>query len=322
VFHACAGLHILRSWADRVGGKERGGTTPAHHAGRRSAAGLTSPPGTCDCDGPHDPVRPLSEGTAMRRLLFASIFTAGLAGTAHAQSVTCRDGTVLTGPKASATCAAHGGLPLGTPSGPTNYPTTPRPGQDSSPAATSARPRRAARDAAQPAVGAAPGGGPGQVWINTASLRPTTARETATTAGRSGANTWTRRRPGPPARTLPAAGPAPDRELAPAPGHRRRLASGRVTPCQRTPSRRERLLPVHRWPDSASSDPRERRLRPGHGDVPGRQPQLLPPPSGHMLAPRGRGGMALTSGGPLRGGHGGGPMTDADCVDSFAALAR
>ena len=105
----------------------------------------------------------------MRRLLLASALAAGLAGTVHAQSATCRDGTVLTGPKATAMCAAHGGLPLGTPGGPTDYATTPRPAQASDPAAMYARPRRAARDPAQPAVGAAPGGGPGQVWVNASS---------------------------------------------------------------------------------------------------------------------------------------------------------
>jgi len=36
----------------------------------------------------------------MRRLLLASALALALAGTAQAQSVTCRDGTVLTGPNA------------------------------------------------------------------------------------------------------------------------------------------------------------------------------------------------------------------------------
>ncbi len=34
----------------------------------------------------------------MRTCLIAFAFAVGLAGTAHAQSVTCGDGTVLTGP--------------------------------------------------------------------------------------------------------------------------------------------------------------------------------------------------------------------------------
>ena len=47
----------------------------------------------------------------MRHLLSAFVLVAALAGTAQAQSVTCRDGTVLTGANARAMCAAHGGGP-------------------------------------------------------------------------------------------------------------------------------------------------------------------------------------------------------------------
>jgi len=50
----------------------------------------------------------------MRRLLLASGFAPSMAGTAHKQSVTCRDGTVLTGPNAqrhSAAAAKSGSTP-------------------------------------------------------------------------------------------------------------------------------------------------------------------------------------------------------------------
>lgn len=85
----------------------------------------------------------------MRHLLIAITLAAILAGTAHAQSVTCRDSTVLSGSNARALCAAHGGMPPGpapaTASTPgTSLPNTPQ---------------------ASPAVG----GGPGQVWVNKSS---------------------------------------------------------------------------------------------------------------------------------------------------------
>jgi len=84
----------------------------------------------------------------MRRLLIVSTLAAGLlAGTAHAQSVTCRDGTVLSGANARAMCVAHGGMPPGA-------------------AAPTASTLGAASRSAPPAA-AAPGGGPGQVWVNT-----------------------------------------------------------------------------------------------------------------------------------------------------------
>jgi hypothetical protein len=47
----------------------------------------------------------------MHTCLVAFAFVVALAGTAHAQSVTCRDGTVLTGVNAQRMCVAHGGLP-------------------------------------------------------------------------------------------------------------------------------------------------------------------------------------------------------------------
>ena len=87
----------------------------------------------------------------MRRLLLASALA--LTGTAQAQSVTCRDGTVLTGPNAQRLCVAHGGMPPGTPGGPSSY--APRSRADGQPVA------------AGPQRGTAPGGG-GQVWVNAA----------------------------------------------------------------------------------------------------------------------------------------------------------
>jgi len=76
-----------------------------------------------------------------------SALAAGLAGgTAHAQSVICRDGAVTTGANARALCAVHDGLPPGAAA-----PVASRP---------DAAPPRA------PEAAAAAGGGPGQVWVN------------------------------------------------------------------------------------------------------------------------------------------------------------
>lgn len=86
----------------------------------------------------------------MRSLLIAFTFAVALDGTtAQAQSVTCRDGTVLTGANARALCAAHGGMPPG------------------SVAAAASTPGIASPST--PQSGAAPGGGPGQVWVNKSS---------------------------------------------------------------------------------------------------------------------------------------------------------
>ncbi len=85
----------------------------------------------------------------MRHLLIAITLAAGLAGTAHAQSVSCRDGTVLSGSTARAMCAAHGGMPPG-----------------------STSPMTSTLGAALPSTpqaSAAPGGGAGQVWVNKSS---------------------------------------------------------------------------------------------------------------------------------------------------------
>lgn len=85
----------------------------------------------------------------MRRLLIAITLAAGLAGTAHAQSATCRDGTVLSGANARTMCAAHGGMPPGL-----VVPMAPKPG-----AALSGTPQ----------ASAAASGGSGQVWLNKSS---------------------------------------------------------------------------------------------------------------------------------------------------------
>ncbi len=86
----------------------------------------------------------------MRPPLIAFTFAVALAGTAQAQSVTCRDGTVLTGANARAMCAAHGGLPL------------PR---QAAPAASTP----GTAPPSTPQASAASGGGPGQVWVNKSS---------------------------------------------------------------------------------------------------------------------------------------------------------
>jgi len=85
----------------------------------------------------------------LRHVLLVIAFAAGLAGTARAQSTTCRDGTVLTGANARALCAAHGGLPL-------------------NPFTSDATPPRAPSASPSPANPAA-GGDSGMVWVNASS---------------------------------------------------------------------------------------------------------------------------------------------------------
>ena len=98
----------------------------------------------------------------MRPYLIAFALVAGLAGAAHAQPVTCNDGTVLTGPNAPRMCVAHGGLSQ-TPAmgrGDALGPDTP---------ADRVQPSRStSRNQGQQATPAA-GGGPGQVWVNSTS---------------------------------------------------------------------------------------------------------------------------------------------------------
>jgi len=98
----------------------------------------------------------------MRNHLIAFALAAGLAGTAHAQSVTCGDGTVLNGANARRLCVAHGGLPQADAVGR---------GDPFAPVSPSDRvqpTRPAGRNPGQQAA-PAPGGGPGQVWVNSSS---------------------------------------------------------------------------------------------------------------------------------------------------------
>ena len=95
----------------------------------------------------------------MRRpplLALALALACALLGHAQAQSVTCRDGTVLTGPDAGRMCVAHGGMPPGAL------------GSEREPRGLSRPAQRGmtARGAAGPTGEPAPGGGPGQVWVN------------------------------------------------------------------------------------------------------------------------------------------------------------
>ena len=89
-------------------------------------------------------------------LLLALVLAYALPEGAQAQSVTCRDGTVLTGPDAGRMCVAHGGMPPGVAVGERGPARPSRPAQ----------PGMAARGAAGPAGEPAPSGGPGQVWVN------------------------------------------------------------------------------------------------------------------------------------------------------------
>lgn len=92
----------------------------------------------------------------MRHLFLALVLATGVAGTAQAQSTTCRDGTVLTGAAARGGCMTHGGLPNPFSSeAPPRSETAPR---------SDAPPRRT--PANTPRTSPAPGGGPGLVWVN------------------------------------------------------------------------------------------------------------------------------------------------------------
>jgi hypothetical protein len=94
-------------------------------------------------------------------LLFIALVTGLILpiGAAHAQSTptvtaTCKDGTAFTGTKRSGACRGHGGVQS----------------WDTAPAATSpvATPSPAT-SSTSPHTAPSPGGGPGQVWVNTAS---------------------------------------------------------------------------------------------------------------------------------------------------------
>ncbi len=98
----------------------------------------------------------------MRHMLLAFTISIGLAGTVHAQSVTCRDGTVLTGANAQRMCVTHGGLPQADAVGRGD------PFAPDSPADRVRPTRPAGRSPGQQAA-PVPGGGPGQVWVNSSS---------------------------------------------------------------------------------------------------------------------------------------------------------
>ena len=94
----------------------------------------------------------------MRNLLLSAILIFGLAvpiGASHAQdtntvTATCKDGTPFSGPKRSGACRGHGGVQSW--------------GAGAAPSPAAPSQPTAARNTA-----AAPGGGRGQVWVNTAS---------------------------------------------------------------------------------------------------------------------------------------------------------
>ena len=99
----------------------------------------------------------------MRNFLLFIALVAGLIlppAAAHAQSTptvtaTCKDGTAFTGTKRSGACRGHGGVQAWVATAPTA--TSPVATPPASTAPTSQR------------TTASPGGGPGQVWVNTAS---------------------------------------------------------------------------------------------------------------------------------------------------------
>ena len=98
----------------------------------------------------------------MRPYLIAFALVIGLAGAAHAQGVTCNDGTVLTGPNAQRMCVTHGGLSQ-----------TPAMGSGDPFAPTSPADRvqlsRSTRRNQGPQATPATGGGSGMVWVNSSS---------------------------------------------------------------------------------------------------------------------------------------------------------
>ncbi len=95
----------------------------------------------------------------MHTYLVAFALAVSLVRTAHAQSVTCGDATVLTGPNAQRMCVAHGGLQQADAVGRGN------PFAPGSPTDRVQPTRSASRNSSQQAA-PAPGGGPGQVWVN------------------------------------------------------------------------------------------------------------------------------------------------------------
>jgi hypothetical protein len=99
------------------------------------------------------------EADEMKAFLLTLALGAGFAMTALAQTpvtATCKDGTSFSGTKRSGACHGHGGVQT--------WGTTTEP---STPAATPSTAAPAATN--KPAAAPASGGGPGQVWVNTAS---------------------------------------------------------------------------------------------------------------------------------------------------------
>jgi hypothetical protein len=98
----------------------------------------------------------------MRKSLLSLALIAGLflpIGTSQAQdtntvTATCKDGTTFTGTKRSGACRGHGGVQSWSTAATT-----------ASPAATPSTPTASTSPRAAPS----PGGGAGQVWVNTAS---------------------------------------------------------------------------------------------------------------------------------------------------------
>ena len=103
----------------------------------------------------------------MRPFLVALAFGASFGMTVIAQAqtpvtATCKDGTSFSGTSRSGACGGHGGVQTwGTPAATSPAATTtPAPARTATPAAA---------PAVAPAATPASGGGPGQVWVNTAS---------------------------------------------------------------------------------------------------------------------------------------------------------
>ena len=116
----------------------------------------------------------------MKTILLSAVFTAALmaypGAQTHAQTqaqtpaaavtATCMDGTSYTGPTQRGACARNGGVRtfLTTPATPAMVPPATAPAS-----ATPTAPTNSGRAASQPTATTAPGGGPGQVWVNTSS---------------------------------------------------------------------------------------------------------------------------------------------------------
>ena len=115
----------------------------------------------------------------MHRTLRIAIVVATVAilggGASFAEDVvtaTCKDGSTWSGAHRRGACRGHGGVQAfdSSATAPTASPTPATPmAPPSSPVAPSATPATLPRTNARPMGTPAPGGGPGQVWVNTAS---------------------------------------------------------------------------------------------------------------------------------------------------------